>query len=80
MFLRDGSLQAAAVQGDSIRLWRLPKSLPPLHELELRTWVMSGTRLNEFGQLEDISNEDWVDLRQELRELTEHQSGAVPAK
>jgi WD40 repeat protein len=71
MFASDGNLEVAVVRKNSILLWRLPKVLPSLHEMELRTWVMLGTRLNELGELERIGAEDWIDLRQELRELNE---------
>lgn len=52
-----------------LRLWPLPKALLSLHEMELRTWVATGVRLNDQGAWQSIPGSEWRLLRRELQGL-----------
>jgi len=73
-FSPDGKLLATTDLGvdglGSMRLWALPQSSHSLEEMELRTWVALGVRLDANGVFEAISEPEWQGLRQKLAKVT----------
>ena len=52
-----------------LRLWPLPKAALSLREMELRTWLATGVRLNDQGAWQSIPGPEWHVLRRELQGL-----------
>jgi WD40 repeat protein len=59
----------ATVGGDlHLRLWQAPRATLPLREMELRTWLSLGVRLDAEGRWQSIPGAEWQALRRELGE------------
>ena len=47
----------------------MPQIVTELHEMELRTWVALGAKLNDQGTVVPIGWKEWCRYRDELDEL-----------
>jgi hypothetical protein len=65
-FSPDGRLLATGSLGGAW-LWPLPPAPASLREMELRTWVALGARLDAQGVAEVIPWQEWQQLRAVLR-------------
>jgi WD40 repeat protein len=60
----------ATLGGDMhLRLWPVPEAELSLREMELRTWLALGVRLDAQGGWQSIPGPEWRALRRELRAL-----------
>jgi WD40 repeat protein len=65
-FSPNGKLLATASAVSAAVLWPVPSAPADLREMELRTWVALGARLDAAGGVEAIPWQEWQQLRDEL--------------
>jgi WD40 repeat protein len=72
-FSPDGRWLATQGGDMHLRLWPVPKAALPLREMELRTWLSLGVRLDAQGGWQSIPGPEWQALRRELGALIAQQ-------
>jgi WD40 repeat protein len=72
----DGRLLATASWDGTARLWRLPAVPTGRREMELRTWVELGARLDAQGNPVAIPWQQWCAYRDELRAIDSQKARA----
>jgi WD40 repeat protein len=65
----DGKLLATAAGDGTTQMWRLPALPASPREMELRTWVALGARLDAQGVAAAIPWHEWRTFREELRSI-----------
>jgi WD40 repeat protein len=68
-FSPDGRWLATLGGDQQLRLWPVPNAAVPLREMELRTWLSLGVRLDAQGAWQPIPGAEWQALRRELDAL-----------
>jgi WD40 repeat protein len=79
-FSPDGKWLATGAFDRRVRLWPVPARVTGLAEMELRTWVALGARLNGRGGVEAIHRKEWRRLRRKLQTLEASRRQQAAAK
>jgi WD40 repeat protein/serine/threonine protein kinase len=66
LFRKNEMILIRTLPDGKARVWRLPEVPSELREMQLRTWVALGARLNDQGQAIPIKWEQWRGLRDDL--------------
>jgi WD40 repeat protein/Flp pilus assembly protein TadD len=78
-FSPDGRMLATGSCDHTVRLHRLPVAPRDFREVELRTWVALGARLDSQGGVEGIPSPEWHRLAGQLRAIRARHPAAAPA-